>query len=327
MLVGGGQSVPPQAVVGSGLSFMVGRISYTFGFTGPCISTDTACSSSLVATHLAHHGLTSFQSNAAVAGGTNAMLLAGTTAAICQLQALSPVGRCKSFDSSADGYGRGEGFAAVVLRRAQGMPQLTGAQALAIVRGSAVNQGGRSSGLTAPNGPAQTALVLVALASGGLDVSQLSLVSVHGTGTPLGDPIEVGALGQALAKRAGSASNLVLTSNKSCYGHTEGTAGLTGLLLAMSALHHTAAPGVMHLRNVNQYVAAALGDWGASRRKAVQIPRQAAPTLLGQEGLLSGSSSFGMSGVNAHMLVGKQPQASTSARAEVSGIRVRLGSG
>ena len=147
------------------------------------MSTDTACSSSLVATHLAHKGLLMEESNLAVAAGSNAMLLAGTTAAICQLQALSPVGRCKTFDSSGDGYGRGEGFAALVMRRAAlvgGLP--SNGTSYAVVRGSTINQGGRSSGLTAPNGPAQTALVKAALASGALPASQLGLVSIHGTG-------------------------------------------------------------------------------------------------------------------------------------------------
>ena len=271
---------------------------------GPCVSTDTACSSSLVATHLAHKGLLLEECSAAVAAGSNIMLLAGTTAAICQLQALSPVGRCKTFEASADGYGRGEGVAALVLRRQAAMElqalSATGAM-YAVVRGSAVNQGGRSSGLTAPSGPAQTSLLSAALASGGLPAAQLGVVSVHGTGTPLGDPIEVGALSRALPGGPGS-RGVTLLSNKSCYGHTEGAAGITGLLLSMAALHNQAAPEVMHLRSLNPYVAAAMGEWGAARRDAgVRALRQTAPTGSLQQ--LAGTSSFGMSGVNAHMLV------------------------
>ena len=199
----------------------------------------------------------------------------------------------------------------MVLRRLEERAALPpDAAAYAVVRGSAINQGGRSSGLTAPNGPAQTALVRAALASGGLLPAQLECVSVHGTGTPLGDPIEVGALSQALpaSSRGGGSSSgaaVTLISNKACFGHTEGTAGLTGLLLAAASLQQATAPPVMHLRSLNPYVAAALTDWVRQRGAAVRAPRQAAPAA--GTGLLAGSSSFGMSGVNAHMLVGDAP--------------------
>jgi hypothetical protein len=155
------------------------------------------------------------------------MLISATTAAICQLQALSPVGRCKSFDDSGDGYGRGEGVALAVLSPVSALPHY--ALPHAVVIGSAVNQDGRSSGLTAPNGPSQTALVHAALAGAGAAAGDVSAVAVHGTGTPLGDPIEVGAIGAGLAaslRDAGDMATLALLSNKSCYGHTEGTAGM-----------------------------------------------------------------------------------------------------
>ena len=236
-----------------------------------------------------------------MAAGTNVMLLADTTAAICQLQALSPVGRCKTFDASADGYGRGEGFTVAILQRQGSHP------ALAILAASAVNQGGRSSGLTAPNGPAQTALVRSAMAAGnGIDPSQLGVVSIHGTGTPLGDPIEVGALTQALPR---GHSGVAVISNKSCWGHTEGAAGLTGLLAAMGSLRHAALPAIMHLRDMNPYVTTALADWsrqrGGGAHSGVAAPRQRspAPVLAGDVGMLTGTSSFGMSGVNAHALL------------------------
>jgi hypothetical protein len=272
--------------------------------TGPCVSVDTACSSSLLATHLGHQALHMRECRSAAAGGTNVMLLESTTSTICQLQALSPVGRCKSFDSSGDGYGRGEGFAVVVMQR-QGSAAAASAEqhVYAIVRGSATNQGGRSSGLTAPNGPAQTALVRAALAAADVAAARVNVVSVHGTGTPLGDPIEVGALAQALP----AGGPMALVSNKSCYGHTEGTAGLTGLFMAASTLRQGAMPPIMHLRKVNPYVEAALGDWGKGRGRgnAVTLPRQMAPAGTGacSAGMLASTSSFGMSGVNAHMIL------------------------
>lgn len=153
------------------------------------------------------------------------MLLSATTAAICQLQALSPVGRCKSFDTSGDGYGRGEGVALAVIMPLGSLAHTQAYQA--VILGSAVNQDGRSSSLTAPNGPSQTALVRTALHVRQTSPAAVDAVAVHGTGTPLGDPIEVGALGTALASRVPGSSPplLALLSNKSCYGHTESSAG------------------------------------------------------------------------------------------------------
>ena len=269
---------------------------------GPSISTDTACSSSLVATHLAHKGLLEAETTGAVAGGTNIMLSPITTVAICQLQALSVEGRCKSFDAGADGYGRGDGFAVVVLGRAP-----AAASAVAILQGTAVNQDGQSSGLTAPNGPAQTRLVLNTLRQASMQPSSLRFVAVHGTGTPLGDPIEVGALAVAMKGRRTQHHDLgpvMLGSIKSCYGHTEGAAGLTGLLLAANAAHARAAAPVMHLRSINPYVAAALGDWTKADPAAAAVPRQmqALPQSSPSQSFV-GNSSFGMSGVNAHAIV------------------------
>ena len=301
---------------------------------GPCISTDTACSSSLVAAHLAHRGLLDGEADASVVGGTNLMLDPATAACICLLQvcaplhakwlvcaanscvfaclqALSPVGRCKSFDASGDGYGRGEGFIAAVMQHHQ--PGTSGT-CMALLLGSAVNQAGKRSGLTAPNGPSQTALLRSALDAGDQDPASLRFVSVHGTGTALGDPIEVGALAQALPGSTWAAP-LTLVSNKSCFGHTEGTAGLMGLLLAASVAGQQAVPAILHLRNVNPYVESAVGDWVGNGRRVVELPRQLHGGL--QPGL-AGTSSFGMSGVNAHMLVDAQ-----AAEAQASSMQAR----
>ncbi|KAK9841826.1 hypothetical protein WJX81_005522 [Elliptochloris bilobata] len=173
-----GLKIGPGIATGNGLSYMVGRLSYAFGLTGPSVSTDTACSSSL--------GLLAGETLMGVAGGVNAMLLPITTCTISGLQALSPDARCKTFDASADGYGRGEGFAVAVLARADAPCALP----LALVAGSAINQDGRSSSLTAPNGPSQSSLVTEVLEAAGLAPRAVSGVAVHGTGTQLGDPIE-----------------------------------------------------------------------------------------------------------------------------------------
>lgn len=216
------------------------------------------------------------------------------------------MGRCKSFDATGDGYGRGEGFVAAVLQRWMARADAGSPAPCGIVLGSAINQAGRSSGLTAPNGPSQSALVQATLAAAGVSSAAVRFVSVHGTGTALGDPIEVGALAQALPGRPQSNTSpapLALASNKSCYGHTEGAAGLTGLLLAACMAGQQAAPAVMHLRTVNPYVAAALGDWSAHGSKPLLLPRQHAGGSMVQGSEAAGTSSFGMSGVNAHMLV------------------------
>jgi hypothetical protein len=237
------------------------------------------------------------------------------------------VGRCKSFDASADGYGRGEGFALAV------MGKLNPDQpSVAVVRSTAVNQDGQSSGLTAPNGPAQTKLVMNAMQLGGLEAGEgPRFVAVHGTGTPLGDPIEVGALAQVLrGSRSGQAADpMVLGSVKSCYGHTEGTAGITGLLMAVGAANHQGVPPVMHLRTLNPYVEAALGDWARAAGKAAHsstalLPRQLFGMAQQAQHLTAGTSSFGMSGVNAHALISAgNLLAASSHRQEMEGVLQR----
>jgi len=313
LLAESGSKLSAAAATGNSASFMVGRLSYTFGLTGPCVSTDTACSSSLVAVHLGMRSMLTDDATAALAAGANLMLSPTTTAAICQLQALSPVGRCKTFEASADGYGRGEGFAALLLA-----PQRS-AQALAVVTATAVNQDGRSSSLTAPNGLSQTALVAHTLQHAELLAAQLAYVALHGTGTPLGDPIETSALGSALGNTApagqeGDTRPIVLGSIKTCYGHTEGSAGLTGLLLAASAVTKTASAPFMHLCTTNAYVQGALAEWSAERHRIPAVPRvHGAASVLGSPACMAGASSFGMSGVNAHAIVAAAQGAEVSA--------------
>ena len=311
------------------------------------MSTDTACSSSLVSAHQGHKGLLARETVAAVAGGVNTMLLPITTTSISGLGALSPTARCKTFDASADGYGRGEGFGVVVLAPTSTttvqQPARSGGRssggALALVRGSAVNQDGRSSGLTAPNGPSQTTLVREVLTAGAqLAPAQVTYVATHGTGkcsavpldapvaasaplimchlsnlsscrshaagTPLGDPIEVNALGQALRPTRGAVARgpLALGSVKSCYGHTEGAAGLTGIFLAAETLRQHSHPAVLNLRSVTPYVEAALSDWRKAG-VAASAPRQSSPGASWQPAAAAGASSFGMSGTNAHLML------------------------
>ena len=222
-------------------------------------------------------------------------------AGICALRALSPAGRCRTFDAAADGYGRGEGFAAVVLGGVGGSTS----SVLALLPGSAVGHGGRAAALTAPSGPAQAALVRAALASARSDPAAVAAVAVHGTGTALGDPLELGALATALGGEEGGASGArslsptALVSTKAVYGHTEGAAGVAGALMAAAVAGDAITPPVAGLSHVNPHAGAALAAW-----RAAAAPRGLGPTP-GSAGpsALVGSSSFGMSGVNAHALV------------------------
>lgn len=293
MRVGLGISHSGPMMIGNGAPYQSGRVAYAYGLRGPSVGIDTACSSSLIAVHLGHEALISGDISHAVVAGVNAMIWQETTAGICQLQALSPVGRCKTFDSSADGYGRGEGFMAITLGNS-----CDDSSSMAIVVGSAANSDGRSSSLTAPHGPSQQELVARALQAGQLGPRTLSLVAVHGTGTALGDPIEVGALSKTLSEANGdSMPPFAMPSVKSFYGHTEGAAGLTGALYAMKCVSQASMPPVLTLRDVNPYVASAIDR--CEGRKA-SIPRISAAMASAE---LAGTSSFGMSGINAHIVL------------------------
>lgn len=233
-----GANINSNVTIGNGMDFLIGRVSYTFGFTGPCVSTHTACSSSLVAMHLARSSLKGGETATSLVSGVFTIILSDTMAGIANLNALSPVGRCKTFDVSADGYGRGEGCAVVLMGRNEidnKNPQMK--DSIAVLRSSAVNHVGKSASLTSPNGPAQTALIKSALEDGELHSDSIGMNAVHGTGTALGDPIETGAVGQALGRSMETSSRpLVLPSVKSYHGHTEGAAGLSGAVFALHSL-------------------------------------------------------------------------------------------
>ncbi|MEM9002217.1 MAG: type I polyketide synthase, partial [Cyanobacteria bacterium P01_F01_bin.86] len=278
--------------LGNTRSIAAGRIAYAFGFQGPTMQLDTTCSSSLLAVHLACQSLRNGESNLALAGGVNLMLSPEVTVGFCKLKALSKDGRCKTFDASADGYGRGEGCGIVVLKR------LSDAVAnqdniLALVKGSAVNHDGVSNGLTAPNGSAQTAVIRQALTNAKLESTQVQYVEAHGTGTSLGDPIELLALDRALG--ADRPSPLIVGSVKTNFGHLEAAAGVAGLMKVILALQHKQIPPHLHLTTPNPYI-----PW---ERLAIEIPRQLTPWPTTNEPKRAGLSGFGMSGTNAHLII------------------------
>ncbi|NEQ83924.1 MAG: polyketide synthase, partial [Moorea sp. SIO2I5] len=238
---------------GNSPSTASGRISYILGLVGPNLVVDTACSSSLVSIHLACSSLRNQECNLALAGGVNLLLFPEVSIALSQGRMLSVDGRCKTFDASANGYVRGDGCGIIVLKR------LSDAVAnrdniLAVIRGTAINQDGPSSGLTVPNGPSQVAVIRQALANGGVDPASISYIEAHGTGTSLGDPIEVEALGTVFGKTHSVEQPLIIGSAKTNIGHTEGAAGIAGLMKLVLQLQHQQIAPSLHFKEPNPYI-------------------------------------------------------------------------
>ncbi|WP_261253460.1 type I polyketide synthase, partial [Serratia entomophila] len=278
---------------GAGVSGSISsnRISYLLGLTGPSVTIDTACSSSLVAIDLAVDKLRQGICSMALVGGVNVMLHHRMFVSACATKALSPQGRCATFDEAADGYCRGEGAGAVVLKRLSDA-EADGDAILAVIRGTAVNQDGRSVSMTAPNGLAQEAVITRALAEAGLRGQDVDYIECHGTGTPLGDPIEVGALKNVLGRHR--SKPVVLGAVKTNIGHLEGAAGVIGLIKAVEVLRHRQAPGNVHFRTLNPNI----------NLNSFNAIISAEPVPLGGKGpLVAGVSSFGFGGTNAHVVL------------------------
>lgn len=206
-----------------------GRVSYFLGVRGPSISVDTACSSSMVALHLAASGLRGRECDLALCGGVSAIHHPYSTAMLTDMEALAPDGRCKTFDESADGYGRAEGCGVIVLKRLSDAER-DGDTVLALIRGTAVRQDGESAGFTAPNGIAQEALMRAALANAMLEPGDISYVEAHGTGTPLGDPIEMASIAEVFGPSHSFADPILVGSLKTNIGHMEAAAGIGGVI-------------------------------------------------------------------------------------------------
>ncbi len=279
---------------GNAYSTAAGRISYVLGLQGPCLTVDTACSSSLVAVHLACQSLRNGESRMAIAGGVNLVLSPDNTITFSKSNMLAADGRCKTFDASADGFVQGEGCGMIVLKRLSDA-RADGDRILALIRGSAVNQDGASSGLTAPNGPSQEAVILDALANAGVQPEEVSYIETHGTGTALGDPIEVQAIGAALGKNRAKENPVLLGAVKTNLGHLEGAAGITGLIKVVLALQHKQIPATLHFKTPNPLI-----PWHELPVEVVTQLR-AWPKCQGQR--IAGVSSFGFSGTNAHVIL------------------------
>lgn len=290
----------PYSGTGTAGSIASGRLSYCLGFQGPSLSVDTACSSSLTALHLACQSLKLGECDLAVVGGVNLILSPQGTIYFTKMRAMAPDGRCKVFDASADGYVRGEGCAVVVLKRLSEALQDSDS-IRAVIRGSALTHDGRSSGLTVPNGQSQQSVIRQALDAAGVHPAEISFIEAHGTGTALGDPIELQALSGVFGNDRDSYQSLMVGSVKSNIGHLEASAGIVGLAKVILSLEQEEIPPHLHFKNPTPHV-----DWN---HMPIEIPVARRPWKQGDRKRIAGISSFGFSGTNVHVIVEEAPQA------------------
>ncbi len=282
-------SLTPDTYTGTGSAFSIAanRLSYTFDFRGPSVAIDTACSSSLVAIHQACQALKQGEASLALAGGVNLILTPDLSMTFSKAGMLAPDGRCKTFDASADGYVRGEGCGVLVLKRLSDAER-DNDRILAVIKGSAVNQDGRSNGLTAPNALSQQAVLHQAMDNAGVSPTEINYIEAHGTGTALGDPIEMAALKAVLGK---GDTPCWVGSVKTNIGHLEAAAGAAGVMKTVLAMQHQHIPPHLHLQSLNPHIH--IDD------SRLQVPTQAQVW----EKPCAGVSSFGFGGTNAHLIL------------------------
>lgn len=290
------ETLDPYSATGTAHDMIAGRLAYWLDLHGPAMAVNTACSSSLSAVHLACRGVRNGDCSVAIVAGINMMLGPRFTVGAAQLQLLSPEGRCHTFDARANGMGRGEGCGVIVLKRLSAARR-DGDRVLALIRGSAMNQDGRTNGLTAPNGLAQKRVLRDALKDAGVSPAEIGYVETHGTGTKLGDPIEVEALAEVLGSPLRT-SPCALGAIKANLGHLEGAAGIAGLIKAVMVLRRGWIPPVANLETINPHI--------STEGSGLEIPRRGRPWTA-EAPRRAGVSSFGWSGTNVHVVLEQAP--------------------
>ncbi|MCA9140353.1 MAG: acyltransferase domain-containing protein, partial [Planctomycetales bacterium] len=293
--------IGPYSNTGGSSSIAANRISYCFDLRGESIAVDTACSSSLIATHLACQSLQNQANKMALAGGVNALIMPDFYVAFSQLGVLSPDGRCKTFDASANGYVRSEGAGMVLLKRLDDAI-VDGDSIYAVIHGSATNQDGRTKGLTVPSQSAQQVLIETALATAGVRGHDISYVEAHGTGTPIGDPIEARAIARCYGRLGADACRI--GSVKTNIGHLEAGAGIASVIKVALAMTHRKIPAHLNYQTPNPQidfdqfglrVPTSTQAWDAKRQR------------------MAGINGFGYGGANVHLILGEAPASSGDA--------------
>ncbi len=287
------------AVTGTSFNTAIGRVAFALGFTGPAIAVDTACSSSLVATHQAVSGLQRGEADLALAGGVHTILSGRLSELRGRAGMLAPDGQCKAFDASANGYVRGEGCGILVLKRLR-EAEADGDRIWGVIHGSAVNQDGASPGLTVPNEVSQERVIEDALARAGVRPAEVDYLEAHGTGTEVGDPIEIRAAAAAYGKGRRTDCPLLIGSVKTNVGHLEPAAGAAGLIKTLLAMQRGVIPKHLHFRTPNPEM-----DWDRLPLRVTSEPTEW--PLHPDRPRLAGVSGFGWSGTNAHVVVQGYP--------------------
>jgi acyl transferase domain-containing protein/pimeloyl-ACP methyl ester carboxylesterase/aryl carrier-like protein len=303
------EDIDPYCGVGQTASVAAGRLAFTLGLRGPTLAVDTACSSSLVAIDLAVRSLRAGECRMALAAGAAIILSPYTQIFLDKLKALSADGRCKTFDSSADGFGRGEGCGVVVLKRLSDA-EADGDRILALIRGSSVNHDGRSAGLTVPSGPSQEAVMQKALENAAVKPDDIDYLEAHGTGTQLGDPIEVRSVSNVYGKERNPARPLAMGSVKTNIGHLEAASGMASVIKVILAMGKKQIPAHLHLKRLNPHI--------QLDERRIQIPRQRqAWTPAEGRPRTAAVSAFSICGTNAHLILEEfspRPRESTADR-------------
>ena len=283
------------AYLGTTGSIAAGRIAFALGLMGPAMPLDMTCASSLVAVHEAFAALQRGEVDLALAGGVNALLAPAVSRFMAEIGLLSPTGRCATFDAAADGHVRGEGCGMVVLKRLA-EAEADGDRIWGVVRGSAVNHNGTSAALTVPNGPAQEQVIDEALSRAGVAPSEVDYLEAHGTGSALGDPMEVQAAASVLGREREVDRPLLMGSVKTNIGHLEAAAGIAGIIKVVLAMRHGVIPRHLHSDAPSPHV-----DWD---RLPVRVTSESTDWPL-HDGrpARAGVSAFGISGTNAHVVL------------------------